>query len=89
MDHEAYLERVRELIPGIRERAADCEALRRLPDETFKEYQEAGLLRAVQPARWGGHELSPLTFYDAIMDVAAACPSSAWVLGVPPTQARS
>ena len=82
MDRDGYLGRVRELIPGIRERAADCEALRRLPDETFKEFQEAGLLRCVQPARWGGYELSPLTFYQAIAEVAAACPSSAWVLGV-------
>jgi 3-hydroxy-9,10-secoandrosta-1,3,5(10)-triene-9,17-dione monooxygenase len=82
MDHDAYLERVRGLIPGIRERAAACEALRRLPDETFKEYQEAGLLRALQPARWGGFEISPLTFYEAVMEVAAACPSSAWFLGV-------
>lgn len=76
MDRDTYLERVRELIPGIRERAATCETLRRLPDETFKEFQEAGLLRAVQPARWGGYELSPLTFFEAVMEVSAACPSS-------------
>lgn len=82
MDRDSYLERVRALIPGIRERAADCEALRRLPDETFKEFQEAGLLRAVQPARRGGFELSPLTFFEGVMEVAAACPSSGWVLGV-------
>lgn len=82
MEHGAYLERVRGLIPGIRERAVACEQLRRLPDETFKEFQEAGLLRAVQPARWGGFELSPLSLYEAAMEVAAACPSSAWFLGV-------
>jgi 3-hydroxy-9,10-secoandrosta-1,3,5(10)-triene-9,17-dione monooxygenase len=82
MDPDAYLERVRALIPGIRERAAACEQLRRLPDETFKEFQLSGLLRALQPARWGGYELSPLTLYEAAMEVAAACPSSAWFLGV-------
>jgi 3-hydroxy-9,10-secoandrosta-1,3,5(10)-triene-9,17-dione monooxygenase len=82
MDHHTYLKRVRTLIPGIRERAAACEQLRRLPDETFKEFQEAGLLRALQPARWGGYELSPLTFFGALIEVAAACPSSAWFLGV-------
>ena len=82
MDRDAYLDRVRELIPGIRKRAAECEALRRLPDETFKEYQEAGLLRGLQPARWGGYELSPQTFFEAVAEVSAACPSSGWVLGV-------
>ncbi len=82
MNHDSYLARVRTLIPGIRERAAACEQLRRLPDETFKEFQEAGLMRALQPARFGGYELSPLTLYEASMEVAAACPSSAWVLGV-------
>src|SRR5215472_17393821 len=82
MDHDAYLERVRALIPGIRERAAACEQLRRLPDQAFKEFHEAGLLRALQPRRWGGYELSPLTLYEAVVEVAAACPSSAWFRGV-------
>ena len=82
MDHDAYLERVRALVPTLRERAPSCEQLRRLPDETFKELQESGLMRALQPARWGGYELSPLTLYEAAALVAAACPSSAWFLGV-------
>ncbi len=81
-DATAYLDRLTPLLPAIRERAADCEKLRRLPDETFKDFQEAGLLRALQPKRWGGYELDPLTFYEASIRVAAACPSSAWVLGV-------
>jgi 3-hydroxy-9,10-secoandrosta-1,3,5(10)-triene-9,17-dione monooxygenase len=53
-----------------------------LPDETLGEYQRAGLLRALQPARWGGFELDPLTFFQAVTEVAAACPSSAWFLSV-------
>ncbi len=43
----AYLDRLTPLLPAIRQRASDCEELRRLPDETFKEFQEAGLLRAL------------------------------------------
>jgi 3-hydroxy-9,10-secoandrosta-1,3,5(10)-triene-9,17-dione monooxygenase len=79
---QTYLANVRELVPAIRARAAACEALRRLPDETLAEYQKRGLLRALQPARWGGHELSPLTFFAAASAVAAACPSSGWFLSV-------
>jgi 3-hydroxy-9,10-secoandrosta-1,3,5(10)-triene-9,17-dione monooxygenase len=79
---EEFLGRVRGLVPGIAERAATTEALRRLPDETFKEFQELGLLRALRPRRWGGLELDPLTFYQGVIEVATVCPSSAWVLGV-------
>jgi 3-hydroxy-9,10-secoandrosta-1,3,5(10)-triene-9,17-dione monooxygenase len=82
MDRETYLESVRALVPAIRSRAAGCESLRRLPDETFVEYQKSGLLRALQPNGWGGFELSPLTFFQAVTAVAAACPSSAWFLSV-------
>ena len=78
----AYLESVRALLPAIRGRASACESLRRLPDETAEEYRRAGLLRALQPSRWGGLELDPLTFFQATSDVAAACPSSAWFLSV-------
>ena len=82
MDHDAYVQAARELSPAIRARAAECESLRRLPDATFEAYQRSGLLRALQPRRWDGFELSPLTFFDAVAEVAAACPSSAWFLSV-------
>ena len=74
MDQKTYLDTVRSLLPEIAARAADCEAIRRLPDETFKAFQEAGLMRAVQPARWGGYELPPPVLYEAAIEVAAATP---------------
>lgn len=82
MTPEAYLERVRALLPTLRERAMYAERLRRLPDETVKDFQEAGLFLALQPKRYGGYELDPGTFYQAVMDVGTVCGSSAWVLGV-------
>lgn len=82
MTPEAYLDRVRALIPDIRARVESAEQLRRLPDETFKAFQEAGLLRAVQPKRYGGYELDLATFYQAVIEVGAVCASSAWILGV-------
>src|SRR5207244_13482835 len=82
MTAEAYLERVRALLPVIRERAARAEQLRRLPDETFAEFQEAGVLRAMQPRRYGGFELDPGTFYQAVTEVGAACRSTGWSLAV-------
>jgi 3-hydroxy-9,10-secoandrosta-1,3,5(10)-triene-9,17-dione monooxygenase len=82
MTPDAYLERVRGLLPPLRERTAYAEQLRRLPDETFADFQEAGLFRALQPKRYGGYELDPGIFYQAVMEVGTVCGSSAWILGV-------
>jgi 3-hydroxy-9,10-secoandrosta-1,3,5(10)-triene-9,17-dione monooxygenase len=82
MKSKAYLDRIRALLPILRERAAGAEKLRRLPDETFADFQEAGLFRALQPKRYGGYELDPGTFYQAVMEVGTVCGSSAWILGV-------
>jgi 3-hydroxy-9,10-secoandrosta-1,3,5(10)-triene-9,17-dione monooxygenase len=79
---EGYLDRVRALLPALRERTARAEQLRRLPTETFADFQQAGLFRALQPRRYGGYELDPGTFYQAVMEVGTVCGSSAWVLGV-------
>jgi 3-hydroxy-9,10-secoandrosta-1,3,5(10)-triene-9,17-dione monooxygenase len=82
MTPEAYLNRVRSLLPVLRERASYAEKLRRLPDETFKDFQEAGLFRCLQPKRYGGYELDPEIFYQAIIEVGTVCGSSAWIFGV-------
>ena len=82
MTPEAYLDRVRSLLPVLRERASYAEKLRRLPEETFNDFQEAGLFRCIQPKRWEGYELDPETFYQAIVEVSAVCGSSGWILGV-------
>jgi len=77
-----YLDRVRALLPRLRERAPQAERLRRLPDETFADFQQAGLFRALQPKRYGGYELDPSVFYQAVVEVGTVCGSSGWVLGV-------
>ena len=82
MTPEKYLERVRGLLPAVRERAVQAERLRRLPDETFADFQEAGLFRCLQPKRYGGYELDPGTLYQAIMEIGTVCGSTAWILGV-------
>ena len=79
---DEYLERVRSLLPALRARAVEAEQLRRLPEETFKDFQGLGLFRCLQPKRYEGYELDPGTFYQAIMEVGTVCGSSAWVLGV-------
>jgi len=82
MRPEEYLARVRELLPAVRGRAAQAEQLRRLPDETFADFQAAGLFRALQPKRYGGFEFDPGVFYQAVAEVGAVCGSSGWIFGV-------
>jgi 3-hydroxy-9,10-secoandrosta-1,3,5(10)-triene-9,17-dione monooxygenase len=70
------------LAPALVERLPEADSLRRLPDATIADFQDAGFFRMLQPARWGGLEVDPQVFFDVQMTVGAACASSAWVLGV-------
>ncbi|HET9731138.1 MAG TPA: flavin-dependent monooxygenase [Acidimicrobiales bacterium] len=82
MSETQVLERVRELTPLIRERAAGAEQERRLPEESVKELKESGLMRLLQPKRYGGYEADPRVFYEALLAIAGACGSTGWVTGV-------
>jgi 3-hydroxy-9,10-secoandrosta-1,3,5(10)-triene-9,17-dione monooxygenase len=82
MTPDAFLDRVRRLLPALRERAPLAEKLRRLPDETLRDFTEEGLFRCLQPRRYGGFELDPVTFYRSIIEIGTVCGSSAWLFGV-------
>jgi 3-hydroxy-9,10-secoandrosta-1,3,5(10)-triene-9,17-dione monooxygenase len=75
-------DKARRLAPALRDRAEETAKLRRLPDETWRDLVDTGLVRALQPARWGGGEASVRDFYEAVVEVARAEPSTGWVLGV-------
>jgi 3-hydroxy-9,10-secoandrosta-1,3,5(10)-triene-9,17-dione monooxygenase len=81
-DAATLLANARALQPVLRARCADAEAARQIPAETIADFHEAGFWRMLQPRRWGGLEVHPRTFFEVQQLVAAACPSSAWVLGV-------
>jgi 3-hydroxy-9,10-secoandrosta-1,3,5(10)-triene-9,17-dione monooxygenase len=71
------------LLPRLRQRAAEAEGLRRVPDETIADFRQAGLFRPFQPARYGGYELDYGHTQVALGRVLGrACGSSAWVQGV-------
>lgn len=67
---------------ALAERADRCAAERRVPEETIEAFVSAGFFDMLKPARWGGLEADPNEFFDVIAEIATACPSSAWVLGV-------
>lgn len=81
------VQRARDMIPMLRERAEACEQNRMVSKETIAAFQEAGFFRILQPRRWGGYEMSPNVLNKVLMELARGCPSSAWnvmVLGVHP-----
>lgn len=82
LTRDEMLARADALIPALRERAAHAEELRRVPEETIRDFQDAGLFRAMQPARWGGYEVEPGAFFEAVIRAASGCVSSGWVLSV-------
>lgn len=79
---EVLLQRARDLVPKIAERAPQTASNRRIPDETIQEIQDAGLFRVLQPKAYGGYEMDPNVFYDIAMILAEGCMSTAWVYGI-------
>ena len=52
--------KAKQLAPLLKERAREGEINREVPRETIEEFVNSGILRAIQPRRFGGHH-SPLT----------------------------
>ncbi len=78
----AYLDRAHSLLPRLAERVDEARTLRRLPGATIQDLQETGILRMLQPARWGGGECTPLAFFTVQHTLGTVSPATAWVLGV-------
>jgi 3-hydroxy-9,10-secoandrosta-1,3,5(10)-triene-9,17-dione monooxygenase len=78
----AVVTAVGELLPALRERAQEAEDARDVPAESVKALEEAGFFRLLQPARYGGLEADPVTFYTAVRMIASACGSTGWVASV-------
>jgi 3-hydroxy-9,10-secoandrosta-1,3,5(10)-triene-9,17-dione monooxygenase len=77
-----FRRRVDDIVPAIASRAEQCERDRRVPEESIKALVDAGITRALQPTRWGGLEVHPLDFYEAVSRIGEACASTAWVTSI-------
>lgn len=78
----ALIERAHAMIPKLAARAAQAEADGKVPEETVRELVESGLLRVLQPKRFGGFEMDPRVFYAVQRALAEGCMSTAWIYGV-------
>ena len=79
LDRETLLAHAEALIPALRARADETEALRRIPDETVADLVDSGLIRATLPARFGGAEVDYRTMMEIVALVSRGCASTGWV----------
>lgn len=70
------------LAPTLAANSGEDDQLRRLSDPTWKLLLDGGFLRALQPARFGGGEVSLVEFVDAAIELSRASSSAGWVAGV-------
>jgi 3-hydroxy-9,10-secoandrosta-1,3,5(10)-triene-9,17-dione monooxygenase len=76
------LARARALVPNLAERATAAAAARNIPEATIAEVRRTGILRVLQPRRYGGYQESIGVFLHIVEALTAGCASSAWVYAV-------
>jgi 3-hydroxy-9,10-secoandrosta-1,3,5(10)-triene-9,17-dione monooxygenase len=79
---EDLLDQARALVPVLAERAAATNANRDVPPETIADFHRTGILRIIQPRRFGGLQL-PFSLFSRIVEILTeGCASSGWVYAV-------
>ena len=73
---------IKEILPTIAGNADKAERERQVPEENVEALAQTGFFRALQPKAFGGLELEIPEYANAIVDVAQACPSTAWACGL-------
>ena len=76
------LQSIRDLLPTIAERAREVDESRHVPDAAIADLQQAGVLKMLQPKRYGGAEGDPVEFYEVVRAISGACGSTGWVASV-------
>jgi 3-hydroxy-9,10-secoandrosta-1,3,5(10)-triene-9,17-dione monooxygenase len=71
-----------DLVPVLAAREAAASSGRSVPDETIADFRRLGILRIMQPRRFGGHQASFDLFSRIVETLAEGCAASAWVYAV-------
>ena len=79
---QQVLENINALLPELAQRAQATEDARRIPDEVVEMLVDAGFFKLMQPEQWGGYQVDPVTFYEAVRRIGTACGSTGWVAGI-------
>jgi alkylation response protein AidB-like acyl-CoA dehydrogenase len=81
-EEQHYLGQARALIPVLAERAAATTAARDVVPETIADFHRLGILRIIQPRRFGGLQLRFSAFSRIVEIITEGCASSGWVYAV-------
>src|SRR6185437_12188047 len=76
------LDDARSLIPALADRAKATNASRDVPAETIADFHRIGILRIIQPRRFGGLQLRFSLFSRIVESLTEGCASSGWVYAV-------
>ncbi|MEB8325505.1 hydroxylase [Dietzia kunjamensis] len=60
----------------------EADELGQLPAATVSRMKAAGVIRMLQPAKYGGMEATPRQFAETVMGIASINPSAGWVAGI-------
>jgi 3-hydroxy-9,10-secoandrosta-1,3,5(10)-triene-9,17-dione monooxygenase len=77
---DVLIDRARQMVPNLLERGALGEELRRLPEETMREAEQAGFFQAMVPKRFGGFGLGIRVLSEVGRVLAQGDASSAWTI---------
>jgi alkylation response protein AidB-like acyl-CoA dehydrogenase len=76
---EGLLERVRAVVPLIRERAAEAERRRKPDDDVIEALKASGVFKSFAPRRFGGYDIDMDLYVDLGLCVSEACASTGWI----------
>lgn len=79
--HEA-IDAVLSVGDQVRALESECTEQRKLAVDTAKVLRDAGIMRLLQPRRYGGFEADPGVFNAAMYEIARLSSSAGWVTGV-------
>jgi 3-hydroxy-9,10-secoandrosta-1,3,5(10)-triene-9,17-dione monooxygenase len=71
-----------EMIPLLRERAAEVDSERRISQDTYRRLGDAGFFHMLKPKKYGGLEMSEHEHARVAMNLARGCTSTAWVFSI-------
>jgi alkylation response protein AidB-like acyl-CoA dehydrogenase len=77
-----FLEAARALVPALAAREQATSSARHVPAETIADFHRTGILRVLQPLRFGGYQTNFEVFSRIIEILAEGCAASAWVYAV-------
>lgn len=67
---------------ALRQRQQHCEEIGRVPEETHRDFLNAGFYRILQPRSFGGYEFSATDFVRLVLEISRGCVDSGWVLSL-------